>query len=67
MVYTGLGRWGIKGETREIAGVVVEQPHATNRNMKCVGKVTSLLGPEWFGKAGIRRKSADESFDLPAP
>jgi len=66
-VYTGIGRWGPKGETREVAGVVVEQPRVANRNLKCVGKVTSLLGPDWFGKVGIQRQSPDESFELPVP
>ena len=67
VVYTGIGRWGPKGETREVAGVVVEQPRVANNNLKCAGKVTSLLGPDWFGKVGIQRKSPGESFDLPVP
>lgn len=67
MVYTVIGRWGAKGETRDVAGVVVERPRAANRSMKCVGKVTSLLGPDWFGKMGIQRKTPDESFDQPNP
>jgi hypothetical protein len=67
VVYTGIGRWGDKGKTRDIAGVVVEQPKAANRNMRCVGKVISLLGPVWFEKVGIGRSHPGESFDLPAP
>ena len=67
VVYTGIGRWGPKGETREVAGVVVEQSRVANRNLKCVGKVTSLLGPDWFGTVGIQRQSPDESFELPVP
>jgi len=67
VVYAGIGRWGSRGETRDVAGVVVEQPRAANMNMKCVGKITSLLGPDWFGEMGIQRKTPDESFELPNP
>ncbi len=67
VVYTGIGRWGDKGETRDISGVVVEQPRTSNRNMRCVGKVTSLLGPAWFEEVGIGRSHPGESFNLPVP
>ena len=65
-VYSGIGRWGPKGAAREAAGVLIEQPGAKDRNLTCSGKVTSQLGPAWFGKVGIRRK-AGESFDMPNP
>lgn len=67
VVYTGIGRWGDKGETREVAGVLVEQPKAANRNMNCVGNITSLLGPVWFEKVGIERSHPEETFNLPVP
>ena len=65
VVYTGIGRWGDRGETHDVAGVVVEKPKAASTNMRCVGKVTSLLGPVWFEKVGIDRGQSGESFDLP--
>jgi hypothetical protein len=65
-VYSGIGRWGPKGATRETDGLLIEQPGGPDRNLKCSGKVTSELGPAWFKKAGITRK-AGESFDIPNP
>jgi hypothetical protein len=65
-VFSGIGRWGPKGATRDTAGLLVEQPAGPGRNLKCSGKVTSQLGPAWFKKAGISRKPG-ESFDIPNP
>lgn len=63
VVYTGIGNWGPKGETREKAGVALERDGKAAANLKCTGKPISLLGPDWFGKAGITDKGQD--FDLP--
>lgn len=63
VVYTGIGKWGPRGETREKAGVTVERDDKPIANLKCTGKPVSLLGPDWFEKAGI--KSNDQDFDLP--
>ena len=62
-VYTGIGNWGPRGETREKAGVTVERDGKAVANLKCTGKPISLLGPDWFTKAGI--KSNGQDFDLP--
>lgn len=63
IVYTGIGNWGPRGETREKAGVAVERDGTQIANLKCTGKPISLLGPDWFTKAGI--KSGGRDFDLP--
>jgi hypothetical protein len=63
VAYTGIGRWGPKGETREKAGVAVERNGKAVANIKCSGPVTSLLGPEWFDKAGV--KPGNEDFEFP--
>ena len=63
VVYTGIGKWGREGATVEKQGVVVERGGAAIANLKCSSKVTSLLGPGWFGKAGVQRHG--ETFELP--
>ena len=63
VVFTGIGNWGPKGETREKAGVTLERDGKTVANLSCTGKPISLLGPDWFAKAGITPKGQD--FDLP--
>lgn len=63
VVYTGIGKWGPRGEIQEKAGVTVERDGKPIANLKCMGKPVSLLGPDWFAKAGITDK--DQDFDLP--
>jgi hypothetical protein len=63
VVYTGIGKWGPRGETQERAGLVVERGGKAIRSIRCSGRETSLLGPDWFGKAGI--ESRGEEFELP--
>jgi hypothetical protein len=62
-VYTGIGKWGPNGEVRDKAGVAVERQGKLVANLACSGKVTSELGPDWFGRAGIT--SGGQEFDLP--
>jgi hypothetical protein len=64
VVYTGVGRWGPKGETREKAGVVVERSGKLASSLKCKGEVQSELGPEWMEKRAIKLKPNDE-FTFP--
>ena len=47
----------------EKQGVVVERAGKMVANLKCSGKLTSLLGPDWFDKAGL--ESHGEDFDFP--
>jgi hypothetical protein len=63
VVYTGIGKWGPRGEIQEKAGVTVERDGKSVASLKCTGKPISLLGPDWFEKAGITPKGQD--FDLP--
>jgi hypothetical protein len=63
VVYSGIGKWGAHGETREKEGVVVERDGKTVASLPCTGKLTSILGPGWFNKAGV--KSNGEEFDFP--
>jgi hypothetical protein len=63
VVYTGIGNWGPRGETREKAGVTVERDGKTVASLKCTGKPLGLLGPDWFAKVGLTAKGQD--FDLP--
>lgn len=64
VVFTGIGKWGPKGQTLSKAGVVVEQNGKQAAYLACSAKETSELGPDWFGKAGIVPNPA-ESFDFP--
>lgn len=62
--YTGIGKWGPRGEVREKAGLVVEQAGKRLATLSCVNqKALSLLGPDWFEKAGI--KSGNVDFEFP--
>ena len=63
VAYTGIGKWGPRGETQEKAGVVVERAGKPIASLKCNAKPQSLLGPEWFKQAGL--KSNDEDFSFP--
>ena len=63
VVYTGIGKWGPRGQTQEKAGVAVERDGTQVASLKCTGQPISLLGPDWFTKAGI--KSDGRDFDLP--
>ena len=63
VVYSGIGKWGPHGETREKQGVVVERSGRVVASLKCTGKLTSALSPEWFEATGI--ESNDEEFDFP--
>jgi len=63
VVYSGIGKWGPHGETREKQGVFVEREGKTVANLPCIGKPASELGPDWLTKAGV--KSNGEAFDFP--
>lgn len=63
-VYSGIGKWGPRGEIREKAGLVVEQSGKQVAVLKCNNPdAGGELGPVWFEKAGI--KSAGQDFDFP--
>jgi hypothetical protein len=62
VVYTGIGRWGPKGETREKQGIVVERAGKAVATLRCGELLASELGPDWFGSAGITPKGEDFGF-----
>jgi len=63
VVYSGIGKWGTHGETREKQGIFVEREGKTVANLPCSGKLTSVLGPDWLTKSGV--KNNGEAFDFP--
>ena len=63
VVYTGVGKWGPRGEVQEKAGVAVERAGRSAATLKCNAKPQSQLGPDWFKKVGL--KSNDEDFSFP--
>jgi hypothetical protein len=67
VVYSGIGKWGPKGETMEKQGVVVERGGQTITNLACTGALTSELGPDWFEKTGVTAKGQDFLFPDPPP
>jgi hypothetical protein len=62
-VYSGIGKWGPKGEIREKSGVVVERQGKTIATLKCSSKPIGELGPDWFERMGIKANGRD--FDFP--
>jgi hypothetical protein len=67
VVYSGIGKWGPKGETMEKQGVVVERGASTVTNLSCTGALTSELGPDWFDRTGVTAKGQDFLFPDPPP
>ncbi|MGN6182380.1 MAG: hypothetical protein ACTHQM_01860 [Thermoanaerobaculia bacterium] len=63
VVYTGVGKWGPRGETREKSGIAVEHNGAPVRYLPCTGNIQSELGPDWLDRVGI--ESGDEDFEFP--
>jgi hypothetical protein len=64
VVYTGIGRWGPNGETRERAGVAVEKSGRTVAHFACTSAVRSVLGPDWYPQFGFAPER-DEAFLIP--
>ena len=63
VVYSGIGKWGPRGETQERAGVVVERNGKRIASLRCTGKDSGEMGPDWFQRVGLSAKGED--FDLP--
>lgn len=64
VVYTGIGKWGPRGETQEKSGLVVERSGKQVAHLTCTGVTQSELGPDWFEKFGVQPKP-DEDFLFP--
>ena len=62
-LYSGIGKWGPRGELREKAGLAVDQGGKRIAVLKCDDPTTvrSELGPDWFSKVGIKT-GADFEF-----
>ncbi len=64
VVYTGIGRWGAKGETVEQAGVVVEKNGKQIASLYCDDLPKSSLDADWYSRVGVH--ADDESqFEIP--
>jgi hypothetical protein len=64
VVYTGMGKWGPQGETKQKEGLVVERDGKMVSNLKCTERFESALGPEWYEQFGITVKD-EEDFLFP--
>lgn len=62
-VYSGIGRWGPKGETQEKNGLLVERSGKRIANLKCNNEPASELGPDFFEKLKIQGNG--QEFDMP--
>jgi hypothetical protein len=65
VVYSGIGKWGPKGETMEKQGVVVERGGSTLASLSCTGPLLGGLGPDWFERAGVQSRGEDFLFPDP--
>ena len=62
-VYSGIGRWGPKGETQEKNGLLVVRSGKQVANLKCNNEPASELGPDFFEKLKIQGNG--QEFDMP--
>jgi hypothetical protein len=62
-LYSGIGRWGPKGETQEKNGLLVERSGKQIANLKCSSQAASELGPDFFEKLKIQGNG--QEFDMP--
>lgn len=62
VTYSGIGRWGPKGETRAKHGVVVEREGKLVASLKCTAEPDGEMGPEWFEKFDVKAKGDAEFF-----
>jgi hypothetical protein len=62
VVYTGIGKWGPKGETRTKSGITVEKNGKAIAQLKCNAEAVSELGPDWFDRMGITDQGKDFEF-----
>lgn len=62
-VYSGIGKWGPNGETREKAGLLVEKKGEQIALMKCTGTYRSELGPDLVDRFGTQ--PGTQPFDYP--
>lgn len=63
VVYTGIGKWGPKGQTQEKQGLLVERSGKRIAQLKCSNTPDSELGPDFFEKMKIN--GGNYEFDMP--
>jgi hypothetical protein len=63
VVYSGIGRWGPRGETTEKQGVVVESRGEKIAELPCTGALVSELGPDWYDANEVTAQ--DQDFEFP--
>lgn len=62
VVYTGIGRWGPKGQSLALQGVAVEHKGKLMANLPCTTTEGDELGPDWYEKMGIQLDDQDFAF-----
>lgn len=62
VTYSGIGRWGPKGETRTKQGVMVERDGKLVASLKCAAEPDGEMGPEWFEKFDVKAKGDGDFF-----
>jgi hypothetical protein len=65
VVYTGIGRWGPKGEPRALQGVAVEHKGKLMANLPCPTMEVDELGRDWYAAMGIQVDEQDFYFPNP--
>lgn len=63
VAYSGIGRWGPRGEAHEKSGIAIERGGKRVAVLKCGGRPESLPGAEWFERMGIAAQGGE--FDFP--
>lgn len=62
-VFTGVGRWGPKGQPLEKEGVLVQRQGKTVAHLPCTAAASSELSPDWYERMGVH--AGDQAFVLP--
>lgn len=63
VAYSGIGRWGPHGETREKQGIVVERGGQVVSHLRCSERYETLPESDWFEAMGVA--PAEGSFEFP--
>jgi hypothetical protein len=65
VVYTGIGRWGPKGEPLALQGVAVEHKGKLMANLPCPAMDADELDRDWYNAMGIQVDEQDFYFPNP--
>jgi len=61
-LFSAIGRWGVDGQAREVAGLDVSSASDARRRHVCATPPESLLGPAWYQEEGFAESSQDYEF-----